>query len=39
VPNWHSCLKAVLVSDTTAQVHVPITFNIKVLGRMAPDAL
>ena len=31
-------LRAVLLSDTTAQVHVPITFNIGVLGQPAPDA-
>jgi len=30
-------LKAVLVSDTTAQVHVPITFNIGAPGQPAPD--
>jgi hypothetical protein len=31
-------LKAVLVSDTTAQLHVPITFNIGAPGQPAPDA-
>lgn len=31
-------VKAVLVSDTTAQLHVPITFNIGALGQPAPDA-
>ena len=31
-------LKAVLLSDTTAQVHVPITFNIGAPGQPAPDA-
>jgi uncharacterized protein (TIGR02246 family) len=31
-------LKAVLVNDTTAQVHVPITFNIGAPGQPAPDA-
>ena len=31
-------LKAVLVSDTTAQLHVPVTFNIGPTGQPAPDA-
>jgi ketosteroid isomerase-like protein len=31
-------LKAVLVSETTAQLHVPITFNIGAPGQPAPDA-
>jgi hypothetical protein len=31
-------LKAVLVSDTTAQLYVPITFNVGALGQPAPDA-
>jgi hypothetical protein len=31
-------LKAVLVSDTTAQLHVPITFNIGAADQPAPDA-
>jgi hypothetical protein len=31
-------LKAVLVSDMTAQLHVPITFNIGAPGQPAPDA-
>ena len=31
-------LKAVLLNDMTAQLHVPITFNIGVLGQPAPDA-
>ena len=31
-------LKAVLVSDTTAQLHVPVTFNIGPPGQPAPDA-
>ena len=31
-------LKAVLVSDTIAQLHVPITFNIGAPGQPAPDA-
>jgi hypothetical protein len=31
-------LKTVLMNDVTAQVHVPITFNIGVLGQPAPDA-
>ena len=31
-------LKAVLVSDMTAQIHVPITFNIGPPGQPAPDA-
>ena len=31
-------LKVVLVSDTTAQLHVPITFNIGAPGQPAPDA-
>jgi len=30
-------LKAVLVSDTTAQLYVPITFNIGAAGHPAPD--
>lgn len=30
-------LKAVLVSDTTAQLYVPITFNIGAPGQPAPD--
>ena len=34
IPN----LKAVLVNDTTAQVHVPITFNIGAPGQPASDA-
>ncbi len=33
-----SNLKAVLVSDTTAQIHVPITFNIGPPGQPASDA-
>ena len=31
-------LKAVLVSDMTAQIHVPVTFNIGPPGQPAPDA-
>ncbi len=31
-------LKAVLVSETTAQLYVPITFNIGAPGQPAPDA-
>ena len=31
-------LKAVLVSDTSAQIYVPITFNIGPPGQPAPDA-
>ena len=31
-------LKAVFVSDTTAQLHVPIIFNIGPAGQAAPDA-
>ena len=30
-------LKAVMVSDTTAQLHVPITFNFGAPGQPAPD--
>ena len=33
-----SSLKVVLVSDTTAQIYVPITFNIGPAGQPAPDA-
>jgi hypothetical protein len=32
-----SNLKTVLVSETTAQLYVPITFNIGALGQPAPD--
>ena len=32
-------LKVVLVNDMTAQVYVPITFNIGPAGQPAPDAL
>ena len=31
-------LKAVMQSDTTAQLHVPIVFNIGPTGQPAPDA-
>ena len=34
-----SNLKVVLVNDMTAQVYVPITFNIGPAGQAAPDAL
>jgi ketosteroid isomerase-like protein len=34
-----SNLKVALVNDTTAQVYVPITFNIGPAGQPAPDAL
>ena len=34
-----SNLKVVLVNDMTAQVYVPITFNIGPAGQQAPDAL
>ena len=33
-----AALKAVLLTDTTAQLHVPITFNIGPAGQTAPDA-
>jgi uncharacterized protein (TIGR02246 family) len=33
-----TALKAVLLTDTTAQIHVPITFNIGLAGQTAPDA-
>ncbi len=32
-------LKAVLVNETTAQIYVPITFNIGAAGQPAPDTL
>jgi len=31
-------LKTVVVSDTTAQLYVPIAFNIAAPGQPAPDA-